>query len=649
MKSDNKKNKQGNLKVFVSTQPFASVNPEPLDILAEHNLNVELNQYGRKITQQELKVHIAGKHALIAGTEKIDKSVLDCCPELKIIARVGIGLDNISFDEVKRRDILLTYTPQAVSQAVAELTVANMLNLARLIPQIHMAMKAGKWNRLIGFELAGKKIGIIGFGRVGQRVAKMLQGFSCELLVNDIAFDEEAGSRYGVRFCTKEQIYAEADIITLHIPRTQLTMGMVDKSVLKQIRNDACLINTSRGGIVNEDDLYNALKDKGIQAAAVDVYEVEPYISQQLCELDNVILTAHSGSCSQEARCLMELAAAREVTRFFSGQTPLCPVPDDVIQMERSVHTESSRLEWHEILNQSGERNDQPYITYRKRWCQYPTHGIVGPYPLNVDIELVRNPVQEYRNSEILDYFLSRLHPDAFIMKMPLFQKIIDQLSRIPEPIAVKLGWRGCVTNHPHLAKILKMLQEANVVEIIISLYLSQLKSLPQSLLDAIVEPGLHVLNVYVDVFEEQDIPFDVLTEIKKRKTLRRIVWPKIRAVGKINPQDSNATGQFADFWGHWADVVALAEPLDSARKVSRPGWDRMRLWQRLMISAQGNIIPSCFDIDELFCLGHFPEMSIQEAWLGDKMNKLRQAEIPDQNGFQPGKVRLQKKPLVVS
>jgi len=599
MKSDNK-NKHGNVKVFVSTQPFASINPEPLDILAEHNLNVELNQYGRKITQQELKVHIAGKHALIAGTEKIDKSVLDCCPDLKIIARVGIGLDNISFDEVKRRDILLTYTPQAVSQAVAELTVANMLNLARWIPQIHMAMKAGKWNRLIGFELAGKKIGIIGFGRVGQRVAKMLQGFSCELLVNDIAFDEEAGSRYGVRFCTKEQIYTEADIITLHIPRTQLTTGMVDKSVFKQIRNDACLINTSRGGIVNEDDLYNALKDKRIRAAAVDVYEVEPYISQQLCQLDNVILTAHSGSCSQEARCLMELAAAREVARFFSGQSPLCPVPDDVIQMESSIHTESSSLEWHEIINQSGERNDQPYITYRKRWCQYPTHGIVGPYPLNVDIELIRNPVQQYRNSEILDYFLSRLHPDAFIMKMALFQKIVDQLCRIPEPTAVKLGWRGCVTNHPHLVTILKMLQEANIVEIIISLYLSQLKSLSQSLLDAIVEPGLHVLNVYVDVFEEQDIPFDVLTEIKKRKTLRRSICPKIRAVGKINPQDSNT------------------------------------------------IIPSCFDIDELFCLGHFPEMSIQEAWLGDKMNKLRRADIPDQNVFQPRKVSLQKKPLGV-
>ena len=240
MKSGNK-NKQDKWKVFVSTQPFASISPEPLDILAEHNLSIELNQYGRKITQQELKVHITGKHALIAGTEKIDKSVLDCCPDLKIIARVGIGLDNISFDEVKRRGILLTYTPQAVSQAVAELTVANMLNMARWIPQIHMAMKAGKWSRLIGFELAGKKIGIIGFGRVGQRVAKMLQGFSCELLVNDIAFDEEAGSRYGVRFCTKEQIYTEADIITLHVPRTQLTMGMVDKSVFKQMRNDTCL------------------------------------------------------------------------------------------------------------------------------------------------------------------------------------------------------------------------------------------------------------------------------------------------------------------------------------------------------------------------------------------------------------------------
>ena len=154
------------MKVFVSTHPFGSVNPEPLHLLAGHGVDVELNPYGRKITIEELRKHLCDKDALIAGTERINDGVLACAPNLKLIARVGIGLDNIDFDATSCRGILVTYTPEAVSEAVAELTVANMLNLARRIPEINATVKSRGWNRLIGFELAGKTIGIIGFGRV---------------------------------------------------------------------------------------------------------------------------------------------------------------------------------------------------------------------------------------------------------------------------------------------------------------------------------------------------------------------------------------------------------------------------------------------------------------------------------------------------
>ena len=357
-------------KVFVSTHPFGVVDKRPLEIMEHNNIEVELNPYGRKIKPDELKVHLSGKSGLIAGTEMLNKEILDCAPDLKIITRVGIGIDGIDFQETNRRGILVTYTPDAVSQAVAELTIGNMINIARSIPQIHIGMKSGKWDRIIGFEIFNKKIGIIGFGRVGQRVAKMLQGFSCEILVNDISPDEEIGSRYQVQFCSKKEIYQNADIITIHVPKTPLTFNLINEKVLMSMKKTASLINTSRGGIVNEEDLYYALKTGEIAGAATDVYEIEPYIAGRFCELDNIILTCHSGSCSQEARYLMELGAAEEIVRFNKSQSALFPVPKDIIKMEQAKLVIPINAEWHEIINRSIENKNENYKIYRKKWSQ---------------------------------------------------------------------------------------------------------------------------------------------------------------------------------------------------------------------------------------------------------------------------------------
>jgi D-3-phosphoglycerate dehydrogenase len=628
--------------VFVSTQPFASISPEPLDILAEHNLNVELNQYGRKITQQELKVHLTDKHALIAGTERIDKDVLDCAPELKIIARVGIGLNNIDFDEVRCRGILLTYTPEAVSQAVAELTIAHMLNVMRSIHQIHSSLKNGHWQRIIGSEIAGKTVGLIGFGRIGKRVAKMLQGFSCRILANDIAPDHEVASRYDVKFCRKEDIYRKADIISLHVPATPLTRNLIRETELAMMKSGACLINTARGQIVVESDLYEALKKGEIAGAAIDVFQKEPY-SGPLCELENVVLTAHSGSCSTEARCLMESGAAKEVICFFNGEPPLCPVPDEVIQMECSTHTEKVSLEWHEIFNQTRDHSDERYKIYRKRWCQYPTHNIVGPYPLNIDIELVHNPIEKYENGRMADYLLSDLHSQANLMDMSLFYKIIEEFRCIPEPSAIKLGVRGCAINYPYLKDVLLATKDANSVETIISVPLQQLAKVDVSVLDSIVDLGLDVLNIFVNTVDKEVVPFEAFSAIKKRTSMQSVTGPKIRIVGDINGNETDFIEMFTNFWSHWADVIALANPLDSDYKVTQLNWNCSRLWQRLMISAEGNILPCSLDVYEQFPLGSFLETSIQQAWLGDKMNKLRDAHLPNQDACLECSIRKNK------
>jgi D-3-phosphoglycerate dehydrogenase len=625
------KNTADQFKVFVSTHPFGSINSEPLELLSRPDIHFELNPYRRKITSEELKNHIADKNALIAGTERIDSDVLECALELKIIARVGIGLNNIDFDEIRRHGILLTYTPEAVSQSVAELTIAHILNVMRSVPQINSALKSGRWQRIIGSEIAGKTIGLIGFGRIGKRVAKMLQGFSCRILANDIAPDQEVASRYGVRFCSKEEIYQKADVISLHVPVTPLTRNLIGEAQFAMMKPKSYLINTARGEIVDESALCEALTKGTITGAAIDVFQTEPY-SGPLCALDNVVLTAHSGSCSTEARYLMEFGAAQEVVRFLNGEPPLCPVPDEVIKMECSTHTEKVSLEWYEIFNRTEEHSDERYKIYRKRWCQYPTHNIVGAYPLNVDIELVHNPIEEYQNNNVVDYFLSDLHPQANLMDMSLFYKIIEEFCCIPEPTAIKLGVRGCAINYPDLKEVLLAVKQANSVETIISVPLDQLAKVDISVLESIVDLGLDVLNIFVNNIEKEDIPFEALGTIKKRQSMRHVMRPKIRIVGEADREDSELLRMFSNFWSHWADVVALVNPLDSARIVSQPGWDCMRLWQRLMISAQGNILPCSFDVTEEFCLGHFPETSIQEAWLGYKMKRIRETHVPNQD-----------------
>ena len=625
----------GKFKVFVSTHPFGSVNPEPLEILDRSDIALELNAFGRKITPDELREHIAGKDALIAGTEMIDADVLDCSPDLKIIARVGIGLDNIDFDEVTRRRIVLTYTPEAVSQAVAELTVANMLNLARSVINIHTAVKSGAWRRIIGFEIMGKTIGLIGFGRVGQRVARILQGFGCRILVNDLAPDQEMAGRLGVELVSKETVYTESDIISLHVPRTPLTVGLIGADEIGEMKPTACLINTSRGGIVDEAALCDALSSRQIAGAAIDVYETEPY-SGPLADLDNVVLTAHSGSCSIEARYLMELGAAREIEQFVDGKAPICPVPPSVIKMERSSREPEVTLEWQDIFNVTAARTESDYALYRSRWRQYPAHSIVGQWPLNIDIELVHNPLEAHRDVQVDDYFQSARSDGAVLMEMSLFEKIIEEYATIPDPMAVKLGARGCAADHDDFGQMLAMVNHTGCIETISSIALSHMGSLDPATLDAMVNNRLSVLNIYLDTLDENDIPFDVLAEIRKRKSMGDSPFPALRVVGRLTCHDRDKADDLVALWSHWADAIALSSPLGGDRRAGQDNWDCSRLWQRIMISAEGMILACSFDVAEKFPLGRFPDVSIQQAWLGGKMTLLREAHAPNSDHCRP-------------
>jgi D-3-phosphoglycerate dehydrogenase len=630
------------MKVFVSTHPFGSVSTEPLDILREKGIEVELNPYGRKIKPEELTEHLQDKDCLIAGTEKLDKEVFDLAPGLKIIARVGIGLDGIDFDELNERGILLTYTPEAVSRAVAELTVANMLNLARSIHKIHLGMKSGVWSRIIGFELSGKKIGIIGFGRVGQLVAKLLQGFSCELLVNDIAPDEEIGSKYNVTFCSKEEIYKKADIITLHVPKTSLTMNLIDEKALVTMKKTACLINTSRGGIVNETDLYNALKNGDIAAAALDVYEIEPYIAGQLCQLDNVLLTCHSGSCSREARQAMELQAAKEIVRFFDKLPPLFPVTQEIMKMEQAEKVVPINAEWHELLNISEEKKDERYRQYRKRWGQYPTYSIVGLYPLNLDLELICNA--NLIGMSLVDWATSIPAKDSCLMNLELYSQIMDEIKTVDDPVAVKFGFRGDPLFHPHFVEMLYLAKKTGCIETIAT---TKNYDIDEDLIKELIDKQLDVLNIFIPwprpssnqnetVKQGIDKLCQKLDTFKRYKAMAGVAFPKIKLFTQINPDNTPNLNEFTAFWRHWADVVAFVDPEIENDTKHFPNrnikWACSRLWQRLVITYDGNFLLCNYDYQESCVLGKFPDMSIRQAWNSEKINLIRQLHKKDRS-----------------
>jgi D-3-phosphoglycerate dehydrogenase len=252
---------------------------------------------------------------LIAGTEPITANVLSRAPKLKLISRVGIGLDNVDLLEAQKRGILVSYTPDA--PAVAELTIGLMLSLLRNIHLANMEMHQGNWNRHFGRRISEITIGVIGVGRIGGRVLRRIAGFGTpRILVNDLNPNKKVADSLKLEWVDKETIFREADLITLHLPLTASTKDLITEKELLLMKKDAMIINTSRGGIINESDLFKILYNDHLAGAAIDVFEKEPY-NGELAKIDRCILTSHMGSMSVDCRVKMEIEATEEAVRFI--------------------------------------------------------------------------------------------------------------------------------------------------------------------------------------------------------------------------------------------------------------------------------------------------------------------------------------------
>jgi len=315
------------MKTVITTTPFGVISSLPIELLEGKNVPYRINPLGRKLRPEEVAEMIGDAEIVIAGTEAITKDVIQQCPNLKAICRVGIGLDSVDLVAAKERNIQVSYTPDGPSPAVAELTIGLMLDLLRRTSQSDREIRSGVWFRKAGRRLSECKVGIIGCGRIGSRVINhLLNGFpGVQVYANDLTPKTDINTL--VNWVDKETIYEECDIISLHLPLTPETQNLITSDELKRFKKTSLLINTSRGGIVNEIDLAQALRNGVFDGAGIDVFEEEPYRGD-LCEFDNVILSCHLGSMTEDCRSRMEIEAIQEAIRFIEGNEFLSCVPE---------------------------------------------------------------------------------------------------------------------------------------------------------------------------------------------------------------------------------------------------------------------------------------------------------------------------------
>ncbi len=307
------------MKLFVSTHPFSSTSPIPMQLIKDNGIELSVNEHGRKTTTQELAQDIKDAEVLVAGTEKITEEVFKNAPNLKLISRVGIGLDGVDFELCKKYGIRVAYTPDAPTMAVAELCVGMIIDLARKISTTDKNIKNGIWHRHMGMFLYGKTIGIFGMGRIGKSLIHLLSTFNVKFLVHDLEPDLAFGRLYNVTFVSKSELLQSSDVISVNLPLKEDTKNYIDTNEFTLMQEHAFIVNTARGGIINEDALYEALKNGKISAAAVDVFEQEPYTGS-LCELDNCLLTCHMGASTIDSRTDMEVQAIEEAIRYKNNQ-----------------------------------------------------------------------------------------------------------------------------------------------------------------------------------------------------------------------------------------------------------------------------------------------------------------------------------------
>ncbi len=310
-------------KILITTFPFGKCGNKPLELLESSGHTVVNNPLNRRLKASEVPALIKDYDIIIAGTEPYPIETLENS-NVKAICRVGIGLDNVPLNYCKEKGITVTYTPDAPAQGVAELTVANILNLARFIMKSDRSVREGAWNRYLGFLLEEMTIGLVGLGRIGSKVARLLQPFGAKIIATEIIDKSDIAKQYNFELVEKNYLLKNSDLVSLHIPGDN--HNYINRETIGMMKTGSFLINTSRGKVVDEEALYDALVQGHLSGAALDVFKEEPY-EGKLTKLDNILFTAHMGASAQKTRYLMELGAAKDCLNFINSN----PLQDDAL------------------------------------------------------------------------------------------------------------------------------------------------------------------------------------------------------------------------------------------------------------------------------------------------------------------------------
>lgn len=306
--------------ILVTLSTFSEHSDEPFKLLQDSGFTFVINPYGRRMASNEVLEMGRTSRGLVAGVEQYTAETLAQLPNLRCISRCGVGIDNIDLTEAERRGIAVLNTPDEPIVAVAELTLAMMLSLLRQLPKVDFLTRERKWQRVTGNVLEGKTVGIIGLGRIGRRVAELVQAFGAAVIGADPHLDNEETRSCGVEMLDLPILLSRADIVSIHASTSSEYPLRLDAEVLHQMKPGAYLINTSRGDMVDEGALCEALASGHLSGAALDVFPEEPYRGP-LCDSERVILSPHQATLTIETRVAMEIHAIKNVINCLRTET----------------------------------------------------------------------------------------------------------------------------------------------------------------------------------------------------------------------------------------------------------------------------------------------------------------------------------------
>lgn len=314
------------MKVFVTRK----VPQKGLDLLAAEGYTIEVSDLDRPLTRDELKLKVAGVDAILSElTDKIDGEIMDAAgSQLKVVANYAVGYDNLNLKDAESRHVLVTNTPDVLTDAVADHAFGLMLSVARRIVESDRYARAGKYTGwqpflLLGQDVFGKTLGIVGLGRIGSALAKRAaHGFGMKVLYHDQKPNAELDAEFGSKNVSLEELLKTSDFISVHVPLLPETKHMFSTKQFEMMKKTAVFVNTSRGPVVDEQALLEALKKSDIFGAGIDVWEFEPKLTPGLSELENIVLTPHTASATIEARDNMSRVAAENIIAALKGEVP---------------------------------------------------------------------------------------------------------------------------------------------------------------------------------------------------------------------------------------------------------------------------------------------------------------------------------------